>query len=228
MKIEVFYYENCSGFDETIKMLEKIKNSFGIKEDTLYIDVNKNKITNFSGCPTILVDGVDIDTEIKLRDDGKTRIYENNRPFPPEYMIEAALLRGLHPKKILFMCVNNSARSIMAEAIARHLASQDVEILSAGSDPKVVRSDAITVLKEIGINTDGLCSKSVMDIDTTGVDTVITLCKEEVCPIFLGKAIRIHWGLDDPAKWTDPVVRVNEFRKVRDELMRRMSLIFRR
>jgi len=128
------------------------------------------------------------------------------------------------PKGILFLCVANSARSQMAEGIARSLAPEEVKVMSAGSHPSSVRPEAVAVLKEIGIDISSHRSKNVSDIPPSDVDTVITLCAEEECPVFLGKARRLHWGLPDPAaaKGTEED-RLNTFRQTRDELRRRIA-----
>jgi thioredoxin type arsenate reductase len=127
-------------------------------------------------------------------------------------------------KGILFLCVANSARSQMAEGIARSLATPGMKIWSAGSRPTKVRPEAIAVLKEIGIDISQNRSKAVAEIPADEIDTVITLCAEEECPVFLGKAQRLHWGLPDPAA----VVGTEEealsaFRKIRDDLSRRIT-----
>jgi len=95
---------------------------------------------------------------------------------------EAAELRTLRPRHFLFLCVANSARSQMAEGIARSLAPTDVKISSAGSAPSKVNPLAVRVLAEIGIDATGQHSKSVNDIPPDDVDAVITLCAEESCP----------------------------------------------
>ena len=142
-------------------------------------------------------------------------------------MIEAAILRALAPRHILFLCVQNSARSQLAEGIGRFLAPPGVIISSAGSSPAFVRPQAIQVLKEIGIDISGHRSKSVDEINAGAVEAVVTLCVEEICPVFLGKALRLHWGLPDPAKAPgDDEARLEAFRGVRDELFRRMKLMF--
>jgi arsenate reductase len=140
---------------------------------------------------------------------------------------EADELRRLAPRHVLFLCVANSARSQMAEGIARSLAPERVKISSAGSQPSRVNPLAIRALAEIGIDISGHASKSVNDIPPAGVDAVVTLCAEEVCPVFLGKARRIHWGLPDPAHagGTD-AERLQAFREVRDELRRRLAVVF--
>ena len=115
----------------------------------------------------------------------------------------------------------------MAEGIARSLAPQGVKVSSAGSSPASVRPQAIEVLKEIGIDISGHRSKGLDSIDAGSVDAVITLCAEEVCPVFLGKAHRVHWGLPDPAGVTGTEeTRLNAFRTVRDELLRRLKVLF--
>jgi arsenate reductase len=140
---------------------------------------------------------------------------------------EAEQIREMHPKHVLFLCVANSARSQMAEGIARSLAPAAVRISSAGSKPSKVNPLAIQALAEIGIDITGHHSKSVNDIPPGDVDTVITLCAEEVCPVFLGKAHRVHWGLPDPAgAGTTPEEQLQAFRNVRDELRRRLAVVF--
>ncbi len=127
-------------------------------------------------------------------------------------------------KGILFLCVANSARSQIAEGIARSLAPEEVKIWSAGSKPTGVRPEAITVLREIGIDISHHHSKAVADIPTSEVDTVITLCAEEECPLFWGNARRLHWELPDPASAQGSErVRLDAFRKTRDELHRRIK-----
>jgi len=132
-------------------------------------------------------------------------------------------------KGILFLCVANSARSQMAEGIARSLAPPGIEIWSAGSQPASVRPEAIAVLREIGIEISGARSKAVSEIPAGGIDTVITLCAEEQCPVFFGKAKRLHWGLPDPAATGgSETERLSAFRAVREELQRLISALFNR
>jgi arsenate reductase (thioredoxin) len=140
---------------------------------------------------------------------------------------EAEELRRLSPRHILFLCVANSARSQLAEGIARSLAAKDVKISSAGSKPSKVNPLAIRALDEIGIDIRSHRSKIVDEIDPADVDAVITLCAEEVCPVFLGKAHRVHWGLPDPAgAGANEQEQLQAFRNVRDELRRRLAAVF--
>jgi len=129
-------------------------------------------------------------------------------------------LRAAAPKHILFMCVANSARSQMAEGLARSIAPADVKISSAGSYPWAVNPLAVEALAEISIDISANESKSVDEIDAAGVDAVITLCAEEVCPAWLGEALHAHWPLRDPQDMDD-------FRAGRDELRRRLKEWFR-
>lgn len=127
-------------------------------------------------------------------------------------------------RKILFMCVANSARSQMAEGLARKVFGIEALVQSAGSKPSVVNPFAIQAMAEIGIDISGQRSKSVDEIDPATVDTVITLCAEEVCPVYLGKAERLHWPNEDPGhgKTTD-VEKLQSFRETRDEILDRLK-----
>jgi arsenate reductase len=87
----------------------------------------------------------------------------------------------------------------MAEALARSLLGGEAVVASAGSRPSRVNPYAIEVMNEVGIDIGSNRSKSVDEIDPANVDIVITLCAEEVCPVFLGTAKRIHWPIPDPA-----------------------------
>jgi len=125
---------------------------------------------------------------------------------------------------LLFLCVANSARSQMAEGLARRLAGDRARIQSAGSAPSVVNPLAVRALSEIGIDISAQRSKSVDEIEREAVDTVITLCAEEVCPLYLGAARRLHWPLPDPAGHAEgEEAGLQRFRVVRDELARRIE-----
>jgi arsenate reductase len=129
-------------------------------------------------------------------------------------------------KGILFLCVANSARSQLAEGIARSLAPAGLTIWSAGSRPTSVRPEAVAVLKEIGIDISTHRSKSVTEIPAVEVDVVVTLCGEEECPVFLGTAARLHWDLPDPAAVGGSAAeRLAAFREVRDELRKRIAAL---
>ena len=180
----------------------------------------------FPGSPTVRVDGRDVDP-VATPPAMACRFYPNRQGMPDRWAIEAAVLRALRPRHILFMCVANSARSQLAEGIARCLAPTNITISSAGSVPTRVRPQAIRVLEELGIDISSHRSKSVDDIDAETVEAVVTLCAEEVCPTFLGNAARVHWGLPDPAAATGEEGAVlDAFRGARDELRKRLTMLF--
>jgi arsenate reductase len=132
-------------------------------------------------------------------------------------------------RKILFLCVANSARSQMAEGLARHLLGPEVEVHSAGSRPAQVNPLAVEAMQELGIDIRGQRSKSVDGLDAASFDLVITLCADEVCPLLPGKVRRLHWPLPDPAA-LDPAVDRDAaraaFRQVRDQIRERISGLF--
>jgi arsenate reductase len=126
-------------------------------------------------------------------------------------------------QRVLFLCVANSARSQMAEGLARHFHGDRLEVQSAGSKPCFVHPCAIDALAELGIDIRRQRSKSVQEIDPASIDTVITLCAEEVCPAFLGRAVHLHWPLPDPAGPATPDTLMEGFRAVREELRERLA-----
>lgn len=127
---------------------------------------------------------------------------------------------------ILFLCVANSARSQMAEGLARMILGDRVPVQSAGSEPSVVNPYAIEVMRELGADLTMHRSKSVETIDPATVGTVVTLCAEEVCPVFLGKARRLHWPIPDPAS-SDPSIprdaMLARFRTARDVIRAKLE-----
>lgn len=185
----------------------------------------------FPGSPTIRIDGEDLAGAAPAPPAYACRMYEGGEGVPPEWLLEAGILRALRPRHLLFLCVANSARSQMAEGIARSLAPADVWISSAGSEPSRVNPFAIRALEEIGIDATAQRSKGMDEIrqaEGPPVDAVITLCAEEVCPAWLGEVHRVHWPLADPAAATGSDDEVLEsFRRVRDHLRRRIIALFR-
>ncbi len=124
-------------------------------------------------------------------------------------------------KSILFLCVANSARSQMAEGLGRMIFGDRVPVMSAGSEPSKVNPYAIEVMGELGVDLTTHHSKSVQTIDPATVGTVITLCAEEVCPVFLGKVRRLHWPVPDPASKDASIPRkemLARFRTARDSI----------
>jgi arsenate reductase len=129
-------------------------------------------------------------------------------------------------KSILFLCVANSARSQMAEGLARKLFGGRIAVQSAGSEPSRVNPYAVEVMREVGVDLTSHSSKSVQTIDPATVGTVITLCAEEVCPVFLGGAARLHWPIEDPATKDEVLPReemLRRFRTARDQIQARLE-----
>ena len=129
---------------------------------------------------------------------------------------------------ILFMCVANSARSQLAEGLARQI-FPNVEIKSAGSHPGKLNPYAVAVMKEIGIDISKQYSKSIDDLSprfTVLVNYIITLCAEEVCPIMVSQqAKKLHWPFPDPAS-KEPLSEeesLRRFREARDAIQARLK-----
>jgi len=127
-------------------------------------------------------------------------------------------------KKVLVLCTGNAARSQMAEGLLRHMAGDRFEVSSAGLSPSYVRPNAITVMKELGIDISHHRSKSLDEFLDTRFDYVITVCDHvnERCPIFPGPAKRIHWSIDDPVAPGGEAAQLEAFRHARDDLQRRL------
>ena len=104
---------------------------------------------------------------------------------------------------ILFLCVANSARSQMAEGLAKEILGDGHDIQSAGSIPSgEVHPNAIIAMDEIGIDIENQFSKSTDELDKNFIDNLdfaITLCAEEVCPVLPSQAKSLHWSNKDPA-----------------------------
>lgn len=115
----------------------------------------------------------------------------------------------------------------MAEGLLRSLANDRFEVASAGVSPTQVRPEAVTAMREIGIDISTHYSKSVDQFSGQSFAYVITVCDNanEQCPVFPGKAERIHWSFDDPAEVAgDEETRLRAFRRVRDEILHRLRL----
>ena len=121
---------------------------------------------------------------------------------------------------ILFLCVANSARSQMAEGLARARFGDRARIQSAGSEPTRVHPNAIEVMRELGIDLSSHRSKLAATIDPATVDIVVTLCAEATCPVFLGHVRRLHWPIEDPAGGDHTLA---QFRAARDEILEHLA-----
>ena len=127
-------------------------------------------------------------------------------------------------KGVLFLCVANSARSQMAEGLARHLAPPGVRVFSAGSEPASVNPAAVAAMAEVGLDISRHRAKGLDAVPLAEIATVVTLCAEEFCPALPGVE-RLHWPLPDPAGVPEND-RARAFAEVRDELDRRLRTWF--
>jgi len=116
--------------------------------------------------------------------------------------------------KLLFICTHNRCRSILAEAITNHLGMGRVQARSAGSQPAgEVHPLTLKYLSEKGINVKGLKSESWNDFEQWQPDAVITVCDSaaaEQCPLWIGNALKVHWGLIDPSRVEGSELEIGE------------------
>jgi arsenate reductase (thioredoxin) len=126
--------------------------------------------------------------------------------------------------RVLFLCTGNSCRSQMAEGWARHLKGTEIEAYSAGTESHGLNPDAVRVMAEAGVDISGQRSKRLDELGEADFDYVVTLCGDarENCPVFLGKAVTVHVGFDDPprlaAEARNEAERLAPYRRVRDEI----------
>ncbi len=126
--------------------------------------------------------------------------------------------------KVLFLCTGNSCRSQMAEGWARKLKGDVIRAYSAGIEARGLNPNAVKVMAEAGVDISFHKSKTTADLNTQEFDFVITVCSDadRNCPVFPGKAIKIHHGFDDPPKLAESAKTEEEalshYRRVRDEI----------
>lgn len=132
--------------------------------------------------------------------------------------------------KLLFICTHNRCRSILAEAIANHHGCDLIRARSAGTEPAgEVHPLTLQYLADFGIPTRRLHSKSLDEVRDFEPDVVITVCDSaaaEACPVWIGNAHRVHWGLGDPsAVGGSPEVQRRAFRDTIETLRDRITLL---
>jgi len=126
--------------------------------------------------------------------------------------------------KILFLCTGNSCRSQMAEGWANHLKSDDIEARSAGIETHGLNPLAVKVMAEAGVDISHHRSKRVSGMINESWDVVITVCghANETCPLFPGRAKRVHAAFDDPPQLAknshSEENALVHYRRVRDEI----------
>lgn len=123
--------------------------------------------------------------------------------------------------RILFLCVDNSARSQMAEGLARAMLPASVEVASAGLEPGRLNSMAVEALSERGIDISRHDPKSIVNVSTETADLVVVLCSQDVCPFLSGLVKRLHWPIADPAALGD----IAAFRSARDQIKGRIEVL---
>ena len=127
-------------------------------------------------------------------------------------------------RKVLFVCIHNSARSQMAEAFLNHHCGEQFEAHSAGIEPGKLNPIVVEAMQEIGIDISGNQAKAVFDYFKSGkiFTYVITVCDEasaERCPIFPGVTKRLHWSFPDPSSFQGtPAEKLAGTRTVRDTI----------
>ena len=129
-------------------------------------------------------------------------------------------------KTVVFLCVANSARSQMAEGLARASAPEGWKVFSAGSRPTQVNPHAAVALRELDIDPDRQHAKGLDDVPIRDADWVITLCAEEECPVAYTKGTRLHWPFPDPAA-ADRDEALRRFREIRDAIRERLAMFWK-
>lgn len=131
------------------------------------------------------------------------------------------------PIRILFLCTHNSARSQMAEGLARHLGNGRVEAYSAGTESTFVKPEAIEAMRQRGIDITGQKSEILTKYLDDEFDYVITVCDSarESCPVFPGGKHQIHWSFADPSDVEEPTARQAAFNRTARELTTRIQFL---
>lgn len=133
----------------------------------------------------------------------------------------------MNKKTVYFLCTGNSCRSQMADGFLKQLGGERFEVLSAGLEAHGLNPRAVQVMGEAGVDISGHRSEVIDPAILNRADYIITLCghADEHCPAVSNpKAIRWHWGFDDPAKATGTEEEIiTEFRRVRDQIKERIA-----
>jgi len=134
--------------------------------------------------------------------------------------------------KLLFICTHNRCRSILAEAVTNFYGKGQVIAKSAGSQPAgKVHPLSLKYLKKMGIPTEALCSQSWDEHEAWQADVVITVCDSaanEVCPLWFGQSLKVHWGLADPSRLDGTEAEIElAFTKTIETLTRRIDRLLK-
>ena len=144
-------------------------------------------------------------------------------------------MAGSRPINVLFLCTHNSARSILAEAMLNQLGQGRFKAFSAGSSPRENQRPnpmALEVLRNAGVSTEGLRSKSWDEFakaEAPPMDLVITVCDNaagEVCPYWPGHPATAHWGYADPSEASGTAEqKLEAFRQTLHAIRRKLELL---
>jgi arsenate reductase len=135
--------------------------------------------------------------------------------------------------RVLFICVHNSARSQMAEALLNHLAGDRFQAESAGLEPGTLNPLAVAAMADLGIDISSKQTRDVFELykQSERYDYVVTVCDQasgERCPLFPGITRRMHWGLDDPASFTGShAERLKQTIRVREQIRERIQTLIK-
>ena len=130
---------------------------------------------------------------------------------------------------IIFLCVANSARSQIAEGLARATAPAGWSVASAGSDPGTLNPLAVRVMGDIGIDISDHRSKGLDEVSVETADIVVTLCAEEACPTTPPTVERVSWAMPDPADGSGTEAeQLDTFRRTRSGIADRVAQLWRR
>ena len=128
------------------------------------------------------------------------------------------------PKTLVFLCAENSARSQMAEELARASAPAGWKIFSAGSRPTLPHPFAIEVMREIGLDISDSKAKGLDAVPVNDADYVVCLCEEELATKIETSAETLNWALPDPVGLGDQIrFQLDSFRSARDEIKRKID-----
>lgn len=126
-------------------------------------------------------------------------------------------------RRVLFLCLHNSCRSQMAEALVSSRLGDGYLAYSAGSEPTSLDPRAVQVMAEIGIDISKNRTKSVEEFRGEKFDMVVTLCAEEVCPAWMGDGEKIHMPFAEPKSFRGSEAEIlNQYRALRDDIWAKM------
>jgi arsenate reductase (thioredoxin) len=143
--------------------------------------------------------------------------------------IQPATMAAIIKSKVLFICIQNSARSQMAEAFLNRICGERFEAHSAGLEPGKLNLFVVEAMREIGIDISGHRTKSVSDELKSGrtFEYVVAVCDKasaERCPIFPAATKRLHWAFPDPADVSGTnMQKLERTRQIRDLIRERIQ-----